>query len=115
MTIPLSAHDLPCRNSKKGLVLRLRVTPNSSKDQVEGVIKLASGNSAVKVRVRAVREKGKANKSVIKLIAKSIGLAPSKFSLASGGKDRNKEVLIADEDGHRECVKRWIDTLEEVT
>jgi len=106
---------LPCRSGKKGLVLRLRVTPNSSRDQVEGLIKLANGNCAVKVRVRAVREKGKANKSAIRLIAKSIGMAPSKLSLASGGKDRNKELLIADESEHITSVKRWIETLEEIT
>jgi len=111
----LSDRIYPYRCGKKGLVLRLRLTPNSSRDQVDGLIKLADGICVLKVRVRAVAEKGKANKSVVKLIAKSMGLAPSKLLLASGSKDRNKEILIADEGEQIRTVKRWLDTLEEIT
>lgn len=105
----------PFRDGKKGLVLRLRLTPNSSRDSVDGLVTLPNEMCVLKVRVRAVPEHGKANKAVIKLIAKSIGLAPSKFSLASGSKDRNKELLIADEGCQTTKVKQWIDTLEEIT
>ncbi|HFC04270.1 MAG TPA: DUF167 domain-containing protein [Rhizobiales bacterium] len=95
--------------------MRIRLTPNSSRDQIDGLVKMANGDCALKVRVRAVPEKGRANKSAIKLIAKSAGLAPSKFLLASGGKDRNKELLVTDEDDQIITVKRWLDTLEEIT
>ncbi len=111
----MSGQNHPYRYGKKGFVLRLRLTPNSSRDQVEGLIKLADGNCVLKVRVRAVPEKGKANKSVVKLIAKSLGLAPSKLLLASGSKDRNKEILIADESDQIRIVKTWLDTLEDIT
>ncbi len=110
----MSDKNPPYRHSKKGLVLRLRLTPNSSRDQIDGLVTLASGERSLKVRVRAVPEKGKANKAAIRLIAKSIGLAPSKLSLASGGKDRNKEILIIDE-GDQIKTQNWIETLEEIT
>jgi len=111
----LSNKNPPYRLSKKGLVLRVRLTPNSSRDFIDGIVTLATGERSLKVRVRAVPEKGKANKAVIKFIAKSTGLAPSKISLASGTKDRNKELLIADEGEQIIKVKNWIDTLEENT
>jgi len=111
----LCDQNYPYRYGKKGLILRLRLTPNSSRDQVDGLIKLADGTCALKVRVRAIAEKGKANKSAIKLIAKSMGMASSKLLLASGNKDRNKEILITDEGEQIRTVKRWLDTLEEIT
>ncbi len=111
----MKGQNQPYRHGKRGLFLRLRLTPNSSRDQVEGVVRLADENCALKVYVRAVPEKGKANKSAIKLIAKSMGLAPSKLLLASGSKDRNKEILIADENDQIRTVKRWLDTLEEIS
>ena len=111
----MTSKKSPCRRGKKGFFIRIRLTPNSSRDQIAGLVRLASGECALKVRVRAVAEKGKANKAAIKLIAKSAGLAPSKFLLASGGKDRNKELLISDEDDHIITVKKWLDRLEEIT
>ena len=111
----MSDENLPYRLVQKGLILRLRLTPNGSRDQIEGLLNRGYDNRVVKVRVRAVPEKGKANKAVIKLIAKSIGLAQSKISLASGHKDRNKELLIAEEGEQLMAVKKWLDTLEEIT
>jgi uncharacterized protein len=111
----LSDKNCPYRQVKKGLILRLRLTPNSSRDQVNGLAKMTDGNCALKVHVRAVPEKGKANKSAIKLIAKSMGLVPSKLLLASGSKGRNKEILIADDGDQIPTIKRWLDTLEEIT
>ena len=104
----------PYRKTEKGLVLRLRLTPNSSRDGVDGIVHLPAGNCSLKVRVRAVAEKGKANKAAIRLIAKSTGLATSKLSLASGEKDRNKELLIAGEDDQITAVKNWLETLKDI-
>lgn len=110
----MSDQNHPYRYGKKGLIFRLRLTPNSSRDQVYGLSRLADGNCVLKVRVRAVPEKGKANKSAVKIIAKSMGVAPSKLLLASGSKDRNKEILIADEGDQIKTVIRWLDSLEEI-
>ena len=50
---------------------------------------------AVTARVRALPEKGAANKALIKLLAKALGLARSDLEIAAGAKDRNKTVRIA--------------------
>ncbi len=102
----------PYREAENGLVLRLRLTPTSSLDKIDGVVLLPNGNWVLKAKVRAQPEKGKANKAALRLIAKSAGLAPSKICLISGTKDRNKELHIADENEQINTVKSWLSTLE---
>lgn len=91
--------------------MRLRLTPNSSRDIIDGVVQLPNGNWALKVHVRAVPEKGKANKAAVRLVAKAMGLAPSRISLATGAKDRNKELLIEDVGDQIGHAKEWLSTI----
>lgn len=102
----------PYRETVKGLIIRVRLTPNSSRDAIEGLVQQADGVWALKTRVRSVPEKGKANKAVIKLIAKSMSLAPSRLSLISGQKDRNKELLVENVGDDIEQAKEWLATLQ---
>jgi len=108
----LGAYASLYRERKSGLIFRVRLTPNSAFNKIDGIVTLADGACVIKVRVRAIPEKGKANQAAIKLIAKSMGLAPSKLSLASRSKDRNKELLIADEGEQIMIFKKWLNTLE---
>lgn|SRR5690606_24646155 len=80
-----------------GAVLRLRVTPNARADSIEGVEANAAGQAQLRVKVRAVPEKGRANAAVIGLLAKRIGLPKSAFSVISGDTSRNKRLAIAGE------------------
>lgn len=96
----------------KGLLLRIRLTPNASCDEIGAIVTMPNDVCTVKVRVRAIPEKGKANKAVLKLVAKAIGLASSKLSLASGAKDRNKEILIEDLGEQVSMVRNWLGTIE---
>ena len=98
--------------TSKGLLLRVRLMPNASRDQIDAIVMLPNDVCVVKARVRAIPEKGKANKAVLKLFAKAIGLAPSKLSLASGAKDRNKEILIEDLGEQVSMVRDWLGTIE---
>jgi len=54
----------------------------------------AEGKSYLKARVSAVAEKGKANKALIALVAKSLGVAKSSVSLTSGETSRKKILRI---------------------
>jgi uncharacterized protein (TIGR00251 family) len=83
-----------CRRSRGGIVLAVRLTPKSSKDEVSGV-ESYDGNAVLKARVRAVPDKGKANAAVIKLIAKWLGVPRSMVGLASGGKSRLKSIAVS--------------------
>lgn len=76
-----------------GLRLSVRLTPKSSRDEVTGIEESPEG-PAVKVRVRAVPEDGKANAALIATLAHWLGMPKSSLELASGGKSRNKALLI---------------------
>ena len=78
--------------------LLLRVTPGAAKDGLGGVWEGPGGERRLIVRVTAAPEKGKANKSVIALLAKRMGIAKSAFSVIRGETDRNKTLAVeADE------------------
>jgi uncharacterized protein YggU (UPF0235/DUF167 family) len=77
-----------------GLRLRVRLTPKSSSDTVLGVEQTAVG-SALKVKVRAVPEKGSANAALERLVADWLGLARRDVTLDTGSKSRVKTILVA--------------------
>jgi uncharacterized protein len=78
-----------------GAEVRVRATPNASKDAAEGVGEDASGQRYLKVRVRAVPEKGKANAAIEALLAKALGLPKSAVSVEKGETQRIKTVRIS--------------------
>lgn len=49
--------------------ISVSVTPNAARDEVRGFVRDANGQRNVALRVRAVPDKGKANKAVIALFA----------------------------------------------
>src|SRR5690606_34655378 len=85
---------LPWTCSRDGLILRVRVTPKSSKDKVEGLEASAQG-VVLKVRVRAVPDKGAANTAVLETVADWLGVAKSTVTLGSGSTARIKSLAIA--------------------
>lgn len=74
--------------------LSVRVTPKCSLDAIDGLYEAADGTAALKLRVRAQPEKGKANKAVAALIARTLGVAKSDVSIVTGAKDRTKTLLV---------------------
>ena len=85
----------PYRPAPGGLALHLRVTPNAGADRIEGLETRDDGNCVLRLRVRAVPDKGKANAAVIELLGKTLGLSKSHFSLVAGETARLKTVRIA--------------------
>lgn len=81
------------RIHQTGLSARVRVTPKSARDSVDGLIETAEG-PALKVRVRAVAEDGQANRSVESVVAKWLGLARTRVAVAQGSKSRVKTLDI---------------------
>lgn len=88
--------ELPWTATGEGLVLRVRLTPKSSKDAVEGIEETAEG-AAIKARVRALPADGKANAAMAALIAKWLGVPKTSISLVSGGKSRIKTIAVRGE------------------
>lgn len=100
--------------TKAGIVVRVRLTPNSSSCSIKGVFQNTEGGGALKISVTAVPEKGKANQALIAYLAKQLHLAKSRLEIISGETDCQKKVLI--KDGGAEVISRleeWVQAGEE--
>ncbi len=91
----MSAPARAWRETAHGLTLRVRLTPRAARDGIDGIGRLADGTVVLQARVRAVPEKGAANKALEKLLAKTAGVANSAVSVVSGTTARIKIVEIA--------------------
>jgi uncharacterized protein YggU (UPF0235/DUF167 family) len=81
--------------------VRVRLTPKSSKDAIDGLEATAEG-PALKARVRAVPEDGAANAALQRLLADWLDVPPSRVALTSGARSRVKSVAIAGDIGELE-------------
>ncbi len=68
--------------------LAVRVTPGAREDA------LTIDGGKLFARVRAVPDSGKANAAVLAVVAKALGVAPSRLELLRGGTSREKLVAI---------------------
>lgn len=84
----------PWRYSTAGISIALRVMPRGGRDDIDGIEQLADGRSVLKVRVRAVADGGEANKAVLVLLAKSLGVPKASVKLLSGATSRLKQIAI---------------------
>src|ERR1700675_3550748 len=89
------AEGLPWQIVGDGVVLAVRLTPKGGRDAIDGVEAMADGRSVLKARVRAAASEGEANAALIRLIAKSLAVAPRKVSLVGGATARLKRLKIA--------------------
>lgn len=81
------------RPRKTGVRMLARVTPKSARDSIDGMMQTAEG-PALKVRVRAVADKGAANRSVESVVAQWLGVAKTRVTVAAGSKSRVKTLDI---------------------
>lgn len=86
-TLPLTADGIGC-------ILAVHATPRASKNAIEGIESDAASHLWLRVRVTAPPEDGKANKAIIKLLAKHWKIAPSCFTVISGDTARRKRIRI---------------------
>src|ERR1700728_3021900 len=84
----------PWRYSTQGISVPLRVTPRGGRDDIDGIETLANGRSVIKVRVRAIADGGEANRAVIELVAKALGVTKAKVRILSGTTSRLKQIAV---------------------
>ncbi len=77
--------------------LSVRLTPNGGRDAIDGLETGADGGCYLKARVSAAPEKGKANKALIALLSKSLGIPKSTLALIGGDTARKKILRIEGE------------------
>ena len=81
--------------TKTGINLRVRLTPKSSRDAVDGIAAQSDGTEHLAARVRAVPDKGQANAALEKLLADWLGVPRASVAVTSGSTSRLKTVSIA--------------------
>jgi uncharacterized protein (TIGR00251 family) len=72
----------------------VRLTPRGGRDAVEGWAADTEGRRVLKVRVAAPPVDGQANAALLKLIAKTLGVARSSVTIASGEGARVKMLEV---------------------
>ena len=76
--------------------LRVRVTPRAARNEVAG-----ERDGVLLVRVTAPPEGGKANAATCKVIARALGIAPSRVTVARGAGSRQKSLRVEGVDQRR--------------
>jgi uncharacterized protein YggU (UPF0235/DUF167 family) len=80
-----------------GVALTVRLTPRGGRDAIDGIEVLSDGRCVLKARVRAPASEGEANAELLRLIARTLCLAPRNVTLAAGATARIKRLTIAGE------------------
>ncbi len=73
----------------EGVILPVRAQPGARRNEVRGV-----QDGMLKVCVTQSPEKGKANKALVELLSKSLGVRKSQIELLSGETSSQKRFLI---------------------
>lgn len=76
--------------TKNGIIIPIKVIPKSQKNEIVGW-----ENNELKIKIRAIPEKGNANDAVISFLAKHLRIAKSSIIIHSGGKSRHKRLIIS--------------------
>lgn len=77
------------KSNQNGVVMSVKLTPNSSKDEVVGYC-----DEYVKIKVSAPPNENKANKKLILFVSELLNVSKSNIELISGDKSRLKKILI---------------------
>ncbi len=76
--------------NKKELRVKIKVTPSSPKNEVTGIM----ADGAIKIRIHATPEQGKANEQLVKFLAEELEIDTSNIEIISGHTSSRKEVFI---------------------
>lgn len=75
-------------------VLYVWASPGAAKERLGEVVLDADEQPYLKVYVTAIAEKGLANKAIINLLSKKLGISKSMIEIIAGEKDRHKRLLF---------------------
>lgn len=73
--------------------LRIKAVPGASRDAVAGML-----GDRLKIRVAAPPEGGKANKAIVALLARELGLKPAQVEIVAGLTNPEKTVRLTGAD-----------------
>ncbi len=88
------AAPLPIKQAGDSILVYVRVTPNARANAIEHIQDLSPAESVLRIKTTAPPENGKANKEVIKMLAKAWGLPKSALTVKSGATNRTKVIEL---------------------
>lgn len=101
---------LPVTTRDDGVTVAIRLTPKASANRIDGIAHVEKGATALRARVTAAPENGKANAALIKLLAKAWRLPKTALTVTSGIKDRRKTIHVAgDPDILLPQLQHWLE------
>jgi hypothetical protein len=77
------------KDPKPSARLKVKVVPGSSRDEIVGWL-----DDALKIKVMAPPEKGRANEAVVEMLAERLGLTADAIAVASGHSSPSKVITI---------------------
>ena len=90
------------------MILRVRLTPNSSCCKINGIFVDPNGDEWLKISVISVPEKGKANQELIRFLAAKLKISKSDLQIICGELDRYKKVLVQADEEQIRCLAEEI-------
>ena len=76
-------------NSHNSNWLRLKVTPNASRSEIAGF-----SDGVLQVKISAPPVKGKANRELVTLLSRILGVKKSAIAIVKGQTSRNKVISV---------------------
>ena len=80
---------MPFQKSKKGVTLKIKVEPRSSRKGISGV-----AGDAIKIKLHAPPVGGAANEELIEVLSEKFGIKKTSIKILRGMSSRNKVVEI---------------------
>lgn len=80
------------RETENGLIIRLKIVPNSSKNEI------ILEDEFIKVKVTAQPIENKANKALIEFLSKQFKIPKTKIQILKGETSKEKTVLLNTDD-----------------
>lgn len=88
-------------------IIALDVTPKSSRNEIIGWVAGADGALALKIRLNATPEDGKANAALIKFLSKEWGVPAATLALAGGATSRHKRLDLGSDALYQRVISSY--------
>lgn len=76
------------KETKDGIILNLRISPNASKNEI------VKTEDRIKVKITAQPLEGKANKALIEFLSKNFKIPKTSFEIIKGETSKDKTVFV---------------------
>ena len=81
--------DIPFKKSKKGITIKIKVEPRSSRKGISGVM-----GETLKIRVNSPPVGGAANEELIDILSEEFGIRKTAIKIVRGNSSKDKVVEV---------------------